>query len=46
MSPTERKESHDAHQQMLQEHKERKNLARERHKLGWHRFKPLPITLK
>ena len=38
-------EKHEAHQAMLQEHKERKELARVRHRTGWHRFKPIPIIL-
>lgn len=43
------KERHEEHQQMLQNHRERKELARERHhpKTGkpWHKIKTPPITL-
>lgn len=38
-------ERHVKHQQMLREHAERKALAHERHRKGWHRFKILAITL-
>ncbi len=38
-------ERHALHQDMLKEHKERKALAKERHRNGWHRFKPIPIIL-
>jgi len=37
--------NHEAHQQMLEEHKQRKALRRERHILKWHKFKILPTTL-
>lgn len=30
---------------MLQEHGERKAIARERHRLHWHRIKIIPINL-
>ena len=33
------------HQRLLQEHHERKHLARERHHRGWHKRKHAPINL-
>lgn len=40
-----RRERHERHQAMLQEHKDRKALARERHRNDWHKFKLSPNTL-
>jgi hypothetical protein len=45
-SPRKRAQRHEAHQEMLEEHKKRKALARERHRNGWHRFKILATTLR
>ena len=36
---------HKAHQDMLEDHRERKYQRRERHRLHWHRMKFPPITL-
>lgn len=44
-TPRERQNRHEKHQAMLQDHKERKALARERHKAGWHKFKFAANTL-
>lgn len=44
-TPRERQDRHEKHQAMLQDHKERKALAREKHKAGWHKFKFAPNTL-
>ena len=48
-TPAQRQARHDEHQAMLQEHKERKEIARERHhpKVGrpWHRIKVIPTQL-
>jgi hypothetical protein len=33
------------HQAMLDNHRERKALARERHRNRWHKFKIIPIIL-
>ena len=38
--------NHEEHKKMLEEHKERKAHARERHKMRWHKMKVIPITLK
>jgi hypothetical protein len=32
-----------AHQRMLEDHKETKAARRERHRKGWHKFKPVAI---
>jgi hypothetical protein len=40
-----RRERHERHQAMLQDHKDRKALARERHLAGWHKFRLCPNTL-
>ena len=40
-----RRERHERHQAMLQDHKDRKALARERHLKGWHKFRLCPNTL-
>lgn len=42
--PTEQ-ERHKKHQEMLEEHRERKLVRRERHRSGWHRIKIAPISL-
>jgi hypothetical protein len=44
-TPRERQDRHEKHQAMLEEHKEKKALAREKHKAGWHKFKITPNTL-
>lgn len=44
-TPRSRQERHEKHQAMLQEHKERKAIAREKHKAGWHKFKFAANTL-
>lgn len=36
---------HKAHQAMLEDHRERKHQARERHKAHWHRINLPPIVL-
>ena len=41
----ERAERHANHQAMLEEHKQRKATARERHRNHWHKFKPIPTIL-
>lgn len=40
----ERADRHEAHQAMIEEHKQRKALARERHRKHWHKFKAIPIN--
>jgi hypothetical protein len=40
-----RRDRHERHQAMLQDHKDRKALARERHLKGWHKFRLCPNTL-
>jgi hypothetical protein len=44
-SPRQRAQRHEAHQEMLEEHKKRKALARERHRLHWHRIKIIPSVM-
>lgn len=36
---------HARHQQKMEDQKEAKHLARERHRAGWHKRRPLPIAL-
>lgn len=36
---------HKRHQRMLEDHREAKYQRRERHRQGWHKRRPLPITL-
>lgn len=40
-----RRERHERHQAMLQGHKDRKSLARENHRNGWHKRKHPTNTL-
>jgi|LakMenEpi02Jun12_1017388.scaffolds.fasta_scaffold15230_1 hypothetical protein len=44
-TPQKCQDRHEKHQAMLQDHKERKALAQEKHKAGWHKFKFAPNTL-
>ena len=44
-SVSERIERHATHQRMLEDHKETKALARERHRKGWHKRKVIPIQM-
>ena len=44
-SHSERTARHLAHQEMLMWHKWRKSERRWRHRNGWNRYKPIPITL-
>jgi len=41
----ERQLRHEAHQEMLEWHKLRKVLSKERHREGWHRMKIIPLHL-
>jgi len=45
-TPNERRERHERHQAMLEEHKRLKVEARERHRKGWHKYKVIPILAK
>lgn len=36
---------HARHQQKMEDQKEAKHLAREKHRAGWHKRRPLPIAL-